>query len=64
MASGGILPYRLPPMKTIVAEASRGSLAKQVEDIVLSTPVTDTRAEVERDVKDLSGGAFDRFCQN
>src|ERR1035438_1079081 len=41
MASGGILSYRLPLMKTIVADASRVPSAKQISDIVMSTPVTD-----------------------
>src|ERR1035437_550173 len=41
MASGGIFSYRLPPMKAIVAETGRGPSPKQIEDIVMSTPVTD-----------------------
>ncbi len=118
-------------MKTTLAEASRAPSAKQIEDIVMSAPVTDihthlydpafkelllwgiddllglsftpqhsdarvldpivykwqhsrgliaqaltdkysdlaqtgwqaSRAEIERDAKDLFGGAFERFCQ-
>src|ERR1035437_4917569 len=41
MASGGIFSYRLPPMKAIVAETGRGPSPKQIEDIVMSAPVTD-----------------------
>ena len=41
MASGVNLSYRLALMKTIVAEASRVPSAKEIEDIVMSTPVTD-----------------------
>src|ERR1035441_1355130 len=41
MASGGILSYRLPLMKTIVADASRVPSAKEIADIVMSTPVMD-----------------------
>ena len=41
MAYTGVLSYGLPPMRAILAEASRSPLAKQVEGIVMSTPVTD-----------------------
>ena len=51
-------------MKTIIAEAGRVPSAKQIEDIVMSASVTDSRVEIERDAKDLFGGAFKRFCLN
>src|SRR5260221_4805886 len=42
MASRRALPYPRPRlMKTILAEAGRVPFAKQIEDIVMSTPVTD-----------------------
>src|SRR6266571_5365636 len=41
MAPHSIFSYRPLLMKTILAEASRVPLAKQIEDIVLSTPITD-----------------------
>jgi len=41
VASGGVFPYRLPPMKPIVVEAGRGPSPKQIENIVMSAPTTD-----------------------
>src|SRR6266700_3055990 len=41
MASWLDSSYRLHPMKTILAEASRVPVARQIEDIVMSTPVVD-----------------------
>src|SRR5208283_2212256 len=41
VASGGILSYRSPLMKTTRAEAGQIPSAKEIKDIVMSTPVTD-----------------------
>src|ERR1035441_9834028 len=41
MAFGRVLSYRLPLMKTIVADASRVPSAKEIADIAMSAPVTD-----------------------